>query len=80
MFWKTIFVIIAIAAFIYLGGGRLVIKAGNGIINIGHSMESLEKAAKDKTGDLIGYIRARGEKQVEKAIEKRRRLEEEPGR
>ncbi len=79
MFWKTVFAIIALAVFIFLGGGRWVVKVGNGVVDVGHGMESLEKTAKYWAVNFLDYIKAYGEKKVEKAIKERRRLEEEPG-
>lgn len=77
MFWRVVLVIIALALFVYLGGGRLVIQAGNGIVRFGEGTQRVEMWGKSQTDRLLAYIRERGEKQVEKVIEKRRKTEEE---
>jgi len=77
MFWRVVLVIIALALFVYLGGGRLVVQAGNGIVRFGEGIQRVEMRAKGQTDRLLGYIEERGEEKVEKAIERRRKIEEE---
>ena len=77
MFWRVVLVIIALALFVYLGGGRLVVQAGNGIVGFGEGIQRVEMRAKGQTDRLLGNIQERGEEKMEKAIERRRKIEEE---
>lgn len=76
MFWRVVLVIIALALFVYLGGGRLVVQGGNGIVRFGEGIQRVEMRAKGQTDRLLGYIEKRGEKQIEKGVERRRKIEE----
>lgn len=77
MFWRVVLIIIALALFVYLGGGRLVVQAGNGIVRFGEGIQRVEMRAKGQSDRLLGYIQERGEKQAEKGVERRRKIEEE---
>ena len=74
--WRVLIGIVLIGAFIYLGGGRVVVQGGNGLIKLGEGMARVERLAKDRVIALVEYISERGQKRVEKTLRQKEREEQ----